>query len=179
MTYHFAERRGAPNAPTLFTFHGTGGDKGQFHDLAGQLLPDATVISPREDVSEHGANRFFRRTGAGIYDMENLAQCSRAVVDFITAHRGNGPVLAFGYSNGANMLGSVILQHLDLVDAAALLHPLIPWQPVPHPGLANKLVLITAGRQDPICPAPLTEALEAYFMAQKAHVQTVWHPGGP
>ncbi len=53
-------------------FHGTGGDENQFFGLAEQLLPEATIVSPRGDVSEYGAARFFRRTGEGVYDMEDL-----------------------------------------------------------------------------------------------------------
>ena len=39
-----------------------------------QLSPKAGVVSPRGDVSEHGAARFFRRTAEGVYDMADLAQ---------------------------------------------------------------------------------------------------------
>ncbi|MEO1306509.1 MAG: alpha/beta hydrolase, partial [Pseudomonadota bacterium] len=158
--------------------HGTGGDETQFHRLAEQLLPGATVISPRGDVSEHGANRFFRRTGEGVYDMEDLALRTAAMARFIDTMRGSGPVLAFGYSNGANILASILLTRPNLVDGAALLHPLIPWDPAPEPGLSGKPVLITAGRRDPIGPAHLTERLERYFNAQTAAAETVWHPGG-
>ncbi len=30
------------------------------------------ALLPRGDVSEFGANRFFRRTGEGVYDMDDL-----------------------------------------------------------------------------------------------------------
>ncbi|MEO1025227.1 MAG: alpha/beta hydrolase, partial [Pseudomonadota bacterium] len=50
------------NAPLVFAFHGTGGDEHQFFGLAQDLAPRAGVISPRGDVSEMGAARFFRRT---------------------------------------------------------------------------------------------------------------------
>jgi phospholipase/carboxylesterase len=39
-------------------------------------------------------------------------------------------------------------------------------------------VLITAGERDPICPPPLTEALERWFRDQGAEVATLWHRGG-
>ena len=53
------------DAPVIFLFHGTGGDENQFFDLAGQLLPRTRRVAPRGDVSEHGALRYFRRTGEG------------------------------------------------------------------------------------------------------------------
>ena len=67
---------------------------------------------------------------------------------------------------------------IGLVDDLILMHPLIPWSPDPVPGLAGRRVLITAGRQDPICPAPLTEALAGFLSAQGAAVEMIWHPGG-
>jgi phospholipase/carboxylesterase len=48
-----------------------------------QLVPGAHVVSPRGEVSEHGALRFFRRTGEGVYDMEDLARRTATVGEFV------------------------------------------------------------------------------------------------
>src|SRR5690606_96390 len=56
---------GEPGGPLLFVFHGTGGDENQLAALGRDLVPAATVVSPRGDVSEFGAARFFRRSGEG------------------------------------------------------------------------------------------------------------------
>ena len=182
MSYHFAETEGAsPDAPLVLTFHGTGGDERQFHDYASALWRGAHVISPRGDVSEAGALRYFRRTGEGVYDMDDLAARTAAMGDFIAAQKartGAAQVIAMGYSNGANILAAVMFDRPDLVDRAALMHPLIPWEPAPQPGLAGRAVLITAGERDPICPAPMTRALAAYLSDQGAVVSSHWHPGG-
>ena len=170
-----------PGAPLVFAFHGTGGDEHQFFDLAQQILPDAGVISPRGDVSEHGAARFFKRTAEGVYDMDDLAQRTQRMAAFITAHRDanpGAPVYGFGYSNGANILASVIMAQPDLFDRIGLLHPLIPWQPEPLPRLAGRRLLITAGRRDPICPWPLSDSLIKWATAQGAAVTTDIHDGG-
>ena len=53
-------------------FHGTGGNEHQFTGLIDEILPDAGIVAPRGDVTEFGANRFFRRTGEGVYDMDDL-----------------------------------------------------------------------------------------------------------
>ena len=171
----------APGAPLIFAFHGTGGDEHQFFDFAGQLVPGAGVISPRGDVSEGGAARFFRRTGEGVYDMDDLARATGRMAGFVAAHKvahPQAPVYGFGYSNGANILASVVMQRPDLFERVALLHPLIPWQPAPVPGLAGRPVLISAGRRDPICPWPLSETLMTWFADQGAQVTREVHDGG-
>ena len=42
-------------------------------------------------------------------------------------------VIGLGYSNGANILASVIFARPELFDDAVLMHPLIPWTPEPAP----------------------------------------------
>ncbi|WP_026617520.1 alpha/beta hydrolase [Ensifer aridi] len=169
------------DAPIVFTFHGTGGDEYQFAELARQILPDAGLISPRGDVSEFGALRFFRRTSEGFYDMEDLARRTDKMVDFIAAQKAGYPgraIYGFGYSNGANILASVLFRQPQLFDRAALLHPLIPWIPPDVQQLKDRRILITAGQRDPICPLPLTERLVDYFAAQRARVEACYHSGG-
>jgi phospholipase/carboxylesterase len=178
-SYLHRVRSGKPGAPILFVFHGTGGDENQFFDFGSRLLPEATVISPRGDVAEHGAARFFRRKAEGIYDLDDLARATARMAEFVTANRDKyqaGPVLGLGFSNGANILANVVIEQPDLFAASVLMHPLIPFAPEPRPGSGR--VLITAGERDPICPVPLTQALVDYFVAQGDDVTLDWHPGG-
>ena len=122
MTYHAKRTEGRPGAPLLLTFHGTGGSEDQFHGFAESLIPGAHVVSPRGDVSEHGALRYFRRTGEGVYDMDDLARRTEAMADFVAgevARTGAGQVMAFGYSNGANILASVLMARPGLIHALA------------------------------------------------------------
>lgn len=171
---------GVPGKPIVFTLHGTGGDENQFFDFARRLLPEATIVSPRGDVSEYGAARFFKRTGEGVYDMADLARGTEKMAGFVQAmaaeHQASS-ILGLGFSNGANILANVLIEK-GLFDASALLHPLIPFKPQANPGLAGRRILITAGERDPICPPPLTQALADYFTAEKASVTTEWHSGG-
>lgn len=176
--YTYAEVPGGEGAATLLLFHGTGGDERQFLPLASELAPGARLIAPRGDVSEHGALRFFRRKAKGFYDMSDLAERTARMADFVAALKAEakGPVIGLGYSNGANILASVLLDRPGLFDAAALLHPLIPWAPAEKPIPAR--VLITAGRRDPICPPALTERLARFLEKQGAPVTLHWQPGG-
>lgn len=178
-SYTYAEEAGAgADAPTLFLFHGTGGDEHQFLGLGAQLFPGARLVAPRGDVSEGSALRYFKRTGEGRYDMADLARATAKTADFVAAQKGSGEVIGFGYSNGANIIASVLFEQPAAFDKAVLLHPLIPFTPRPQPGLAGKKLLITAGRRDGMCPAPQTEALVAWFEAQGAEVSVFWHDGG-
>ncbi|MEL6702242.1 MAG: alpha/beta hydrolase [Pseudomonadota bacterium] len=171
----------APARPLVFAFHGTGGDEHQLFELAGQLVPGGGVISPRGDVSEMGATRFFRRTGEGVYDMDDLARATDKMTAFVEAHRAmhpGHPVYAFGYSNGANILAAVLFKRPDLFDRVGLLHPLVTWEPEDQPGLAGRKVLITAGKRDPITPWAQSAALIDRLKAAGADVSTEVHDGG-
>ena len=172
---------GTPGGPLLFVFHGTGGDENQLVELGRDLVPDATIVSPRGDVSEFGAARFFRRTGEGVYDMGDLARGTAKMAGFARAHvAASKPsrVLGLGYSNGANILASVLFSDPALFDAVVLMHPLIPFEPEVNGDLAGKRILVTAGRRDPICPPNLTSRLEAHLRAQGGDVTVEWHDGG-
>lgn len=181
-SYVYREKAGAgDNPPLLFLFHGTGGDEDQFFELGGQLVPGARLIAVRGDVSEHGALRYFRRTGEGVYDMADLAVRTAKMAAFVKAHIGDARperVLGFGYSNGANILASVQFEAPGLFDRAVLLHPLIPFEPPAAKGLKDRAVLITAGERDAICPPAATRALADYFESQGARTELVWHAGG-
>ena len=162
-------------------FHGTGGDENQFLRSGASLLPGATIVSPRGDVSEFGAARFFRRTGEGVYDMDDLAVRTAEDGGFRARASRCGKavgVVGLGYSNGANILASVLFAEPALFDAAVLMHPLIPFEPDIEGSLAGKRILITAGRRDPICPPNLTSRLEAHLRAAGADVTVEWHEGG-
>ncbi|MBV8443467.1 MAG: alpha/beta hydrolase [Hyphomicrobiales bacterium] len=181
-SYRYAEVPSeGPRRPLVFAFHGTGGDETQFVPLAKKLWPGAAIVSPRGDVSELGALRFFRRRAEGVYDFDDLKLRQKAMAEFVRAHKQRlSPMRAIGlgYSNGANILAAVTFAAPDLFDELILMHPLVPWTPPDQTGLANKRVLITAGRRDPICPPAQTLALERYFERQGADTAVEWHEGG-
>jgi phospholipase/carboxylesterase len=180
-TYQTYQRQGAADAPVVLAFHGTGGDELQFVGLIDEILPQAGIVAPRGDVSEFGASRFFRRTAEGVYDMADLRQRTAQMLDFVSDVRKTYPdraIYALGYSNGANILASMLFENPDLFDRAALMHPLIPWTPQPQPRLKEKPVMISAGMQDPISPINGSLALIEWFKAQEASVESVIAAGG-
>lgn len=168
---------------TLFLLHGTGDNERSFARLAELMAPDAAVLSIRGNVSERGMNRFFQRQAEGIYDMADLATRTDQLSAFIAAAAdGYGidrnHLIGIGYSNGANILANTLFQDASVVEAAALLHPLIPFEPPDNPGLVGKRILLTGGTRDPICPPDRTRALLAYFERQGAGARLLLHDGG-
>ncbi|CDN49035.1 alpha/beta hydrolase [Neorhizobium galegae] len=180
-SYVHRARPGAPGAPILFVFHGTGGDENQFFDFGGRLLPGATVISPRGDISEHGAARFFRRKAEGVYDCEDLARATERMSEFVAANReryGSSTVLGLGFSNGANILANIMIEKPGLFGAGVLMHSLIPFAPKDRKDKLQSRVLITAGQHDPIASVAQTTDLAEYFKKQGDAVTLEWHGGG-
>lgn len=179
MAYHYRHTPG--DHRLIVTLHGTGGNESQFHGFVEQVVPGASILSPRGDVSEHGAARFFRRRAEGVYDMDDLWMRVDQMADFVRDQRVENVTrrcIGIGYSNGANILMATALKHPHVFDALILMHPLIPWTPDPSPDLAGKPVFISAGQRDPICPMPSTEALLSYLGDQGAEVTTHISYGG-
>ena len=114
---------GSPGGPLLFTLprHRRRREPVRRRS-ARELLPGATIVSPRGDVSEYGAARFFRRTGEGVYDMDDLARAHRQDGGFrprpCRGAQSRRRSLGLGYSNGANILASVLFADPALFDAA-------------------------------------------------------------
>jgi len=170
-----------PGRPLVFAFHGTGGDERQLFQLAAQLVPGAGVVSPRGDVSERGAARFFKRAAEGVYDMEDLGRARTKMAEFVAAHRAlypESPAYGFGYSNGANILAAVFLEQPGLFDRVGLLHPLVTWEPAPDLDLSGRKVVLTAGRNDPITPWAQSARLIEQLTGAGADVETDVHDGG-
>lgn len=178
-SYIYAEEQGAgADAPTLFLFHGTGGDEHQFLGLGGQLLPGARLVAPRGDVSEGGALRYFRRLGEGRYDMADLARATQKLAGWVPGVAPDVERIALGYSNGANIIAATMFEAPETFDVAVIMHPLIPFTPAAQPGLRGKRIIITAGRRDPIVPVHAVELLVAYLKEQGVEVTLFWHEGG-
>jgi len=168
---------------TLLLLHGTGGNEDDLIGIAGTVAPGAAVISPRGNVLESGAPRFFRRLAEGVFDPaevrsrgEELAKFVRAAVasyDLDPAH-----VFALGYSNGANIASTVMMIDPELILAAVLLRPMLVFEPADKVDLAGKAVLISAGRVDPIVPAQSVEKLAGLLEERGAEVTLKWQLGG-
>lgn len=181
--HRFVPGTGANADATLLLLHGTGGDEDNLIPLGRALLPGAAMLSPRGQVNEAGALRFFRRLREGVFDQEDLAQRTDDLARFVRdAARNYGfdtsRVVAAGFSNGANIAGSLLLKHPGAVRRAVLLAPMVPFEPQPLPDLKGTSVFIGAGRADSMVPPALTERLAELLRQSGAAVEIHWDNGG-
>jgi predicted esterase len=172
---------------TLLLLHGTGGDESDLIPLGQELLPGASLLSPRGRVLEQGMPRFFRRLAEGVFDQNDLREQTDALAAFVrTAAEAYGfagnKILAVGYSNGANIAASVLLRHPEILSGAVLFRPMVPFRPSygidEPPILKNVPVLLGAARFDQIVAASETAELARLLTTAGARVTTHWHPGG-
>lgn len=143
---------------TLLLLHGTGGDERDLLDLGRRLAPASALLSPRGKVLEDGgAPRFFRRLAVGQLDIPDLLARTDELAKFVGAaveHYELDPdrVIALGFSNGANIAVSLLLRHPSVLRGAALLRPMLPYEPSHPPRLDEVDVLVAAGSHDPYSP---------------------------
>lgn len=173
----------AHGGTTLLMLHGTGGDEDNLLPLGRSLLPGAALLSPRGKVDEGGASRFFRRIREGVFDLMDLAVRTDELADFIKAASekyGIRPekIVAVGFSNGANIAGSLLLRRPGVITRAVLLAPMVPFEPDPQPDLSTTAVFIGAGRMDQMVPAAQTERLAELLRSCGARVALHWEDGG-
>jgi phospholipase/carboxylesterase len=145
----------APGKPTLLLLHGTGGDENDLLPLAARIAPGAATLSPRGKVLEHGMPRYFRRSGEGQWDVDDLKRRTAELAEFVKraqAAYGIGAPLALGYSNGANIAWSLLLAEPAALSGAILMRAMLPFDPRPLPDLASLPVLMLTGRHDELIP---------------------------
>ncbi|UAL45605.1 alpha/beta hydrolase [Sutcliffiella horikoshii] len=167
----------------LLLLHGTGGTEQDLLPLAEMIDPEASVLSVRGNVSENGMPRFFRRLSEGVFDEEDLIFRTKELHDFLDEaaekyefDRNN--IIAVGYSNGANIAGSLLFHYKNTLKAAVLYHPMVPRRGVDLPDLSETPVFIGAGKNDPICPASETEELSKILEDAGSNVEVHWEYQG-
>jgi predicted esterase len=163
-------------ATTLLLLHGTGGDERDLLALGRQVAPDCGLLSPRGKVLEGGVSRrFFRRYSEGHLDIADLIARSDELAGFVEERSrvhdfDPKRVVAIGFSNGANMAVGLLFRRPGLLRAAALLRPMLPYEPNSDLDLSGTAVLIAAGGRDPLIPVEQPQELAAVLGAARAQV---------
>lgn len=180
---HLFQKGKNEQKPVLLMLHGTGGTEQDLLPLAEVVDPEASVLSVRGNVSENGMPRFFRRLAEGVFDEQDLIERTEELYTFIWEaadkygfDRHN--VVAIGYSNGANIAGSLLFHYGDALKGAILHHPMVPRRGVSLPSLAGKQVFIAAGENDPMCRPEESQELEQLLQEAGASVTLHWDNRG-
>ena len=167
---------------TLLLLHGTGGSEDDLLPLGEQLMSGAALLSPRGQVDEDGMARFLSRREPGVVDRADLRRRTDALADFVASASAEygfdaGRVVAVGYSNGANMVSSLLLRHPRTLTGAALIHPVVPVEPETLPDLRATSVLVVVGANDESVPEGEPERLARMLRDAGADVELSRHPG--
>lgn len=180
---HFFQQGTDSAAPVLVLFHGTGGMERDLLPLAGAVSPGSSVLGVRGNVLENGMPRFFRRLAEGVFDEEDLVLRTKEVNDFLdqaSVEHGfdRSNLVAIGYSNGANIAGSLLFHYPHALRGAILHHPMVPRRGVVLPNLTGTPVFIGAGQNDPICSPQETTELQELLASAGAEVHVHWEHSG-
>ncbi|ANE48405.1 carboxylesterase [Paenibacillus swuensis] len=180
---HLFRKGSDPKAPTFVLFHGTGGTENDLLPIADIVNSSASVLSVRGNVLENGMPRFFKRLAEGVFDEEDLIARTKELHEFLDQAAEDyeierGHMIAVGYSNGANIAGSLMFHYEQVFKGAILLHPMVPRRHMQLPELNGLPVFIGAGRNDPICSPQETEELRQLLDGAGAEVEVHWESHG-
>lgn len=180
---HIFHKGQNPTKPTLLLLHGTGGTELDLLPIAGRIDVEASVLSVRGNVLENGMPRFFRRLAEGVFDEEDLIFRTKELNEFLDEasekygfDRDN--IMAIGYSNGANIAGSLLFHFQNALKGAILHHPMVPRKGIDLPDLTGKSVFIAAGTNDPICSPIESAELQSLLEKANANVKLHWENRG-
>ncbi len=181
--HRFVPAGEAASGETLIALHGTGGNENDLIGIGQAIAPGAAILSPRGNVSENGAPRFFKRLAEGVFDSKEVRSRAEELARFIRAATAKygldvTRVYALGYSNGANIASTVMFIEPGLLQGAILFRPMLVFEPEERSDLSGSSVFISAGRMDPIVPVSSVERLVELFEASRAEVTLKWQPAG-
>jgi phospholipase/carboxylesterase len=177
-------KSGGKDESTFLLLHGTGGNEEDLIPVAREISTGAAILSPRGKILEDGiAARFFRRLAEGVFDLEDLRFRTNELANFVNnASKTYGfdlqHVIALGYSNGANIASSMLLLHPEVLSAAILFRPMVPFVPNSLPDLSNKYIFMSSGLYDPLIPKQDAEKLFSLFKSAGAKVSISWQNSG-
>lgn len=119
------------NSRLMILFHGTGGDENSLIPLAEAIDNESSILGIRGNVNENGLNRFFKRIRPGVFNQESLIRETKNLKvfldDFLSKNNFSyDNINLIGYSNGANILASLMLIYGKTAKTTILLHPMVP-----------------------------------------------------
>ena len=181
--HRFVPAEDSASGETMIVLHGTGGDENDLIGIGQTIAPGAAILSPRGNVLENGAPRFFRRLAEGVFDPKEVRSRAEELARFIRAAiikygLDATRIYTLGYSNGANVASTVMFIEPRLIQGAILFRPMLVFEPEEQNDLSGSSVFISAGRVDPIVPVGSVERLAELFESRHAEVTLKWQLAG-
>jgi phospholipase/carboxylesterase len=159
----------------LVLLHGSGVDETTLVPLAREIAPRATLIAVRGRIPQDGGLRWFTRITPTRFEQHSIRTETDAFASFIPALARQHPLdlrrsTFLGYSNGANLVSSIMLLHPGLIERAVLLRAMPVLDDVPAADLSKAQLLVIAGAAD-ITYGPFAPALVALLRDHGANVE--------
>jgi len=158
---------------TIILLHGTGGDETDLL-LVGEFIdPAANLLGIKGNILENGIPRFFRRISMGVFDEESLIEETHNLKNFIDEaiekyEINRDKMTILGYSNGANILASLLFFYPDFVKKAILLHAMVPIRHIEIKHHQETKIFLSSGKEDPLVLA--SEVLELKKMFEERNI---------
>lgn len=180
--YTYSSHTGT-NGRSLLLLHGVGGDENNMAQIGQLIDPDASRISPKGKVTVDGYARYFTRRADASFDPSEVTNETDDLAHFIDAARQQHDILAdqlvaVGYSNGANMIASLMAKHPGLIKKAILFRGMLPIAFSEHPDLHDVHILLVNGEADPIMDKDRVEQLNVFLTEHGATVNLHWTATG-
>lgn len=175
---------GSPGTPVLLLLHGTGGTEQDLVPLAERLAPGAGHLGPRGPVQEHGMNRWFRRFGEGMFDVDDVVRRAGELAAFVGWARerygiGERRIIAVGFSNGANIGLATAILHPDVLPTAVAFSGMYPLDGrTVEADLVGSSIALFNGEADAMAPLESVVRLGSVLESRGAEVSRNVRAGG-
>ncbi|MET0979630.1 MAG: alpha/beta hydrolase [Candidatus Saccharimonadales bacterium] len=171
------------NKRTLLLLHGVGGNENDMSQVGQLIDPDASRISPKGKVVINGYARYFTRRDDASFNPTEVDHETNDLARFIDAaqeqhHLTDSQLIAVGYSNGANMIASLLAKHPTLIKKAILFRGMLPVIFSEHPDLNGVDILLVNGKDDSIMDKARVTQLSAFLTDHGATVSLHWIAAG-
>lgn len=139
---------------SLIMLHGTGGDERDLISVASFIDDNANYIGIAGDVLENGMRRYFKRYPNGSFDEDDLKDQTeklyQQIQEIVTKYQLNpNRVVVMGYSNGANIIQSMLKTYDNPFMAAFLFHPSEVMRQNPFKHQKQSSIFVAMADNDP------------------------------
>lgn len=168
---------------TFLLLHGVGGDENDMAQVGKLIDPAASQLRPKGRVTVDGHVRYFTRQPDASFDPSEVDHETANLVRFTDTarmehHLSDDQFIAIGYSNGANMIASLLAKHPTLVKKAILFRGMLPVAFSEHPDLTGVDILLLNGEADHIMDKARVAQLHTFLAEHGANVSLHWTKAG-